>query len=312
MNQERKESAAERRRRERAAAQRREAWERLRGETAGPVPVHQPPYTQPHVQQPHVQQPAGVPTYGSATPGHPSMESLTEPRAAAPNRSGRLRGIAKPVLLAVVATFTATGATPLVSGNWNIVGLLLGLLVTGAILLVPGGDRRWARAGSVVGVLLLVAGLLGAVQQNVINGDAQLRGSRLDRAVRTFEEIDRSVEILRENQRLLDLLPEQSIGLMGTFTAAADQAVLIAERWNPATNPDIATEGLEALMVEVNVAAARQGLAFRSHIANLENNEPGIAEQAARLKSETETMLNGSVVDALAQTRREIWGEEQK
>jgi hypothetical protein len=65
-------------------------------------------------------------------------------------------------------------------------------------------------------------------------------------------------------------------------------------------------------MVEVNVAAARQGLAFRSHIANLENNEPGIAEQAARLKSETETMLNGSVVDALAQTRREIWGEEQK
>jgi hypothetical protein len=312
MNQERKESAAERRRRERAAAQRREAWERLRGEPTNQSHSPQPQFQQPNAQQPHVQQPVGAPLYGSTTPGYSSAESPIDANAAGRATPGRLRGLVKPVLLALTVTFTLTGATPLVSGNWNIVGVLVGLLATGAVAFLPSGDRRWARAGYVVGVLLLVAGLLGVAQQNVINGDAQLWGSKLDRAVRTFEEIDRSVEILRENQRLLDLLPEQSIGLMGTFTEAADQAVLIAERWNPATNTGIATDGLETLMVEVNVAAARQGLAFRSHIANLENSEPGIAAQAARLKSETETMLNGPVVDALAQARREIWGEEQK
>ena len=313
MNQERKETAAERRRRERAAAQRREAWERLRGETAGQAATAQQPYPtqQPHPSMQHGQQAVGPFTHGSPDTTYAPMGSAARGTRTS-TTPGRFRGIAKPLLLAATATITATGATPLVSGNWNVAGLLIGLLLTGAFLLLPNGDRRWGRAGYAIGVLTLVAGLLGASQQNVINGDAQLRGSKLDRAVRTFEEIDRSVKILRENQRLLDLLPEQSIGLMGTFVAAADQAVLIAERWNPATNTDTATEGLVALMIEVNATAARQGLAFRSHIANLENSEPGLAEQAARLKSETETMLNGPVVEALAQARREIWGEEQK
>lgn len=217
----------------------------------------------------------------------------------------------KPFLIALALVFVIAGATPLVAGTWNIVGIAIGTGVIGGLLLIPNGDRRYFVAGSVVGGLLLFAGVIGAVQQNVVNGDAQLRGSRLDRAVRTERDIERSVEILVANQRLLGLLPEQSIGLMGNFTAAADQAVSIAERWNPATNTDIPTAGLEALMVEVNLAAARQAAAFSSHIANLENSEPGIAAQAARLKTETETMLNGPVASAMAAARQEIWGEEQ-
>jgi hypothetical protein len=231
-----------------------------------------------------------------------------------PPRFSRILSIISRAFVGVLVSVALTGATPVVSGQWDPAWLLVLLVVTGAVswLVAGKGEPRFRAIGWAVAVIVLSVSAVGVLTQNVLNGEAVREGSQRDRSVETFKAIERSVEILTENQRLLFLSSEQAIGVASVYTDAAQQAVAIAERWNPVIAAQDTPENILALMAEVNAVAARQAAAFENFAVNLTNPEAAIEAKALTLRGEVEAMLQGSVADRMSMVRAELYGEKEE
>ena len=206
-----------------------------------------------------------------------------------------LLAVLEPVTLSFTLVLLLVAGSPLVTGSWNIAWLAGSSVATIALLLLyPGASRgagRGARtAGLVLAGLVTVSAVAGIVGQNVVEGRAQVRGSAIDRAVEEQRELAAAVDVLSENQGLLNLPPEQAIPLGAVYAEARQQAILIGERWNPATNGTPPLPELAEAYALVNLAAAQQAAAIDGFVANLENPEPAL---------EAEYVERGIAVDAI-------------
>lgn len=218
------------------------------------------------------------------TPGTPARKGL-----------GTVLSALHPVMGAFAFVLVLVAGTPLVDGTWSLPWFLgAGIAALVLLALYPRATRGTGTGsqvtGLVLGLIVLVAGIAGIVGQNVVEGRAQLRGSEIDVAVEEHRELVRTLEVLRENQGLLSLPPEQAIPLGAVYAEARQQAIAIGERWNPATKATPPLPELADAYELVNIAAAQQAAALDGFVANLANPEPAV--EAAYVE-------RGLVVDAL-------------
>jgi hypothetical protein len=224
-------------------------------------------------------------------PMHAADPAPVHRRSVAP----ALLAVLEPVTLSFALVLLLVAGSPLVTGSWNIAWLAGSSGAAIALLLLyPGAIRgagRGARtAGLVLAGLVTVSAVAGIVGQNVVEGRAQVRGSATDRAVEEQRELAAAVDVLSENQGLLNLPPQQAIPLGAVYAEARQQAILIGERWNPATNGTPPLPELAEAYALVNLAAAQQAAAIDGFVANLENPEPAL---------EAEYVERGIAVDAI-------------
>lgn len=287
-----KESAAERRRREKEAARRLQAWESLR------VGQHHP-------------QTAPAPLTGSPTGSTLTMQPGEE-RSRDAMRTPLV--LLLHALLGLIVTIGLTGATPLVTGSWNIPALLAAVTVSGLLLWYTAGKGtlRARRIGRLLVASILLFGGVGVITQNVLQGEALVDGSERDRALETLRDLENSVRVLTENQKLLYLPPEQAVGVPGAYQEALRQSLLIAERSNPVIAAASTPEILLLAMREVNATAVRQATAFEAFSTNLTTPEPAIAAKAETLRGEVEAMLRDDVTPRLAAVEEELYGRNEK
>jgi len=316
-------SWVERRRIAHIAAKRRAAWEEIRAMQQADVPVNPTTPAPTHTAgpgsyaggpAPETRWTTGAPYEGFATATPQPLPAGQEARAAAP--TGAVADwfllLAHPMLAATALVLAVVGGTPLVDGRWQPVWLV-GPLAVAAVLagLYPRTWRNRNRgAARVTGValsaLLLVGAGVGALTQNVVEGRAQLRGSTLDRAVEMLREMERSRDVLADNQRLLGLPAEQAIPLVATYRAAAGQAIAIGQRWNPATAGVPPLEVFGEALVLLNLAGTQQAAALEAFLANLENPEPAIEAEALARAAEVGRILEELLPGVLTEVRTAI------
>jgi hypothetical protein len=222
-----------------------------------------------------------------------------------------LLAVLEPVTLAFTLVLLLVAGTPLVTGSWNIAWLAgSGIATVAFLLLYPRASRGAGRATRSVGLILAalvgVAGLVGIVGQNVVEGRAQIRGSATDRAVEEHRELTAAAEVLSENQGLLSLPPEQAIPLGTVYAEARRQAILIGERWNPATNGTPPVPELAEAYALLNLAAAQQTAAIDGFVANLENPEPALETEYVERGIAVREILENDLPPVLAKIERVI------
>lgn len=210
-------------------------------------------------------------------PVHAADTATAHRRSVVPS----LLAVLEPVILSCALVLLLVAGSPLVTGSWNSAWLAGSSVTTIALLLLyprasRGAGRGARTAGLVLAGLVTVSAVAGIVRQNVVEGRAQVRGSVTDRAVEEHRELTAAVDVLSENQGLLNLPPEQAIPLGAVYARARQQAILIGERWNPATNGTPPLPELAEAYALVNLAAAQQAAALDGFIANLENPEPAL------------------------------------
>ena len=247
--------------------------------------------------------------------------ATNRPVAERGGRLANLLGVVHPVVLAVVVLLTAVAGTPLITGTWRAPWAAAGV-VTGVVLL-GAYPRTWRRArsreratGAGLALLLVAAAIVGAIDQNVVDGRAQLRGSDIDRAVEQHRGLVAAAKIMRESQGLLTLPPEQAIPLGGVYAEARLQAIAIGERWNPATMDRAPLPELVDAYVLVNRAAAQQAAALGAFTANLENPDAALAAEYVQRGLAVDDLLAREVPAALERVesaiRNAVAGGEEK
>ena len=228
------------------------------------------------------------------------LPDLVQPdrRRSGKRKSGRLGLFLYPVMFVLGIVLLFPVGSPLVSGQWSLPWVVFGvLLLTVVGVRYPSSwhaaqNRNYRNASAILAVVLLAATLVGLATQRVIEGQAQLRGSALDRAVGELSQARRSLAVLADNQGLMNLPPEQALPLSATFQAAVDQNVRVGKLWNPATAGEPPINELAEVTRLLNLAALTQAGALEAQYANLVAPEPGLAAQAIE-----RAMLSAAIIE---------------
>ena len=189
------------------------------------------------------------------------------------------------VLLAITASVSiglaVIGGTPVLGGGWDLVGAapVLPALATGWFLYprIALGSLAVRMVSAVVTVGIASAFILGATTQASVDGRPVRSGSVEDRSSRLATELLADLLTVEDNQRLLDLAPEQGRGVLGLYEQAAEQSAFIASKWNPVIRKDAPLPGFVEVFSLINQAGdlqARTLIAYRDDL-----NQPDAARQ---------------------------------
>jgi len=281
-------SSSERRRRKKQAEKRVQAWEQIRNSRQSQV-SGQYPFNAP------------------LTPPEPA-------RYTAEPRGKNLLGVLGRAGVGVSLSVALAGASPLVSGAWNWAALGIALVFFAVLLRVCSGkgDRRARIIGwTLAGALVTLTGV-GALTQNVSDGNAVPVGSVKDRTIDELKDIEQAVYVMQENQKLLYLAPEQALGIQSAYTKAHDQAIYVMERWNPVTADGSFDVDVLLLMTDLNAAAARQAAAFEAFTVNLTRPEQAVEAKMQSLRAETEQLVDKEVGPKLRGLQARYGGRYQE
>ena len=187
--------------------------------------------------------------------------------------------------------------TPLISGEWDINGV--GLILISFLFFYLSSLVIRSAGGFSKTLSLLMCGLViifapvGVFSQVVVDGQAQLIGSQLDRAQRINDDILNDMYILENNQKLLELPLEQARGLAPSYQEAISTGLSIAAKWNPATASNLPSPGYLPVFRKVNTAADLQASALGLYIANMSEYDNARQEQIISSRSEIYSLLSG-------------------
>lgn len=305
----------EQRRIARLASARQASWETIRHAqgTASPAPDggttrYAAPAGTTHVEE--YAHAAGFDPTANARP----LPDLIQParRRLSKREPGRLGLFLYPVMFVLGVVLLLPVGSPLISGQWSLLWVVVGTLLLVLVgVRYPSSwrdaqNRKYRSAGAILAGVLLAATLVGLSTQRVVEGQAQLRGSALDRAVDQLSQARRSLAVLVDNQGLMNLPPEQALPLSATFQAAVDQNVRIGNLWNPATAGAPPITELAEVTRLINLAALTQAGALEAQYANLAAPEPGLAAQALERAALSATIIETQLPAALDAVERAI------
>lgn len=200
-------------------------------------------------------------------------------------------------LAAFLVVWGVVASTPLVSGSWDWTGLsliLISLLFIYLAALVYRSAGVFSKiASAVVSLLIIVFAAGGALTQVVVDGEAQLAGSTLDKAQRINELIVEDMFTLEDNQKLLELPLEQARGIIPLYEKAINDNLVIAATWNPAIASDLPAPGYLTVYQKVNAAADLQASALSLFLSNMEQYDNARQERIVLSRSEVTSLLSG-------------------
>lgn len=133
----------------------------------------------------------------------------------------------------------------------------------------------------------------GSLTQIVVDGQVQLRGSVGDRTYRLAKEVLSDMLILEENQRLLELPPEQARGVFELYAEAAAQSSGIAARWNPATAGDVPLPGFVTVFEKLNEAADLQARTLLAYADDLQQPDTARQQRIVQTRARISDLLTG-------------------
>jgi len=245
--------------------------------------------------------------------------------SAAPENSAAVSGVpsisysaiglvAWPVFASCSLLIAALFTLPLFGNPWRWQGLLILPLAILALLFAitsgrTGAGPSWARAvGWALAGLILASFTAGAITQIVVDGRPALSGTTLEVTYRQTSEIQDWAEVLRQQETLLELPPEQVRTLGPEFQKASDQALDIATKANPALEQSLPVPALYEAYQRVTRAGAVQSEGLDALRAYARTPEPSLLVTVTRAKAEMTVLLGegpGSITEAVDLARKQ-------
>ena len=187
--------------------------------------------------------------------------------------------------------------TPLAGGGWSAwAGLpLIAGLISGALML-GSWNRATIRGRVIAGAVCLVLAAsfaVGLATQISLEGKPVLTGSTVDRSSRMATELLSDMLTLEDNQKLMDLAPEQGRGVLALYEEAAKQSSGIAQKWNPIVRKEVPLPGFTEVLTLVNRAADLQAGVLMAYRDQLNQADASRLEQIQLAKTEIMDLLAG-------------------
>lgn len=254
---------------------------------------------------------AGEPTLSGPTASSHVNEQAHPPKA---RRSGAAGVLAWPVVAAVSLVVAGLFTLPLFGNAWHWQGLLVLPLTLLALLYAftawrSGTGPTWARvSGWAIASLILASFAAGAVTQIVVDGQPALAGTTLEVTYRQTGDIQQWTEVLRAQESLLELPPEQVRTLGPEYEKASAQALDIATQANPALEQSLPVPALYEAYQRVTRAGAVQSEGLDALRAYAKTPEPTLLVTVTRAKADLVVLLGtgpGSIDEAVNLAREQ-------
>lgn len=258
----------------------------------------------------------------SASPLRKSTENISnDNQIGLGGTADKLIVLLSPLLFSFVAVYAVIAGSPVVSGEWSLVHLTVGLLAGGGVC--GAGFRFYYRTkytsyhyGAMgVGILLLVASVVGVTVQDTIDTKVVLNNSELSKHKQTLDAAQRDLDILKGNQTLVRLTRGEIDTLGGydrirsLYKAAEIQSQNLSDRWN-VNQGVLVTGGVNPLLYTyIRDAGLKQSTTLAKYFTNYDTPEPALEESMVQPVADLEVLLgNGanSIQRLLYETRTSL------
>lgn len=218
--------------------------------------------------------------------------------------------LASPILFVLVAVYALISGSPVVTGKWSPVhlvigcGLIVGICAIGFRSYYKTKYSRLHYISLCLSALLFAASVVGVTQQDTIGTKVLLNGSEIKEHKQTLDRAQRDLDILIGNQILLRLTPAE-IETLGSYdnirsfyTQGMLQSEQVSNRWNTNLGVDIRS-GVDPLLYSyLSEAGLRQSKTLAVYYNNYIAPEPGLAATTVQPIAQLETRL-GSGKDSI-------------